>query len=234
MQERKFYSKGFNAEVYEVNPQERLWFPHADLVRLDKPKIEGVVGDKNRFKRLFYRHKIAQALFPDNFINVVAARTETREGLYEDRMLSTKTHKLHKLLKSRRDMFFSQKADISIEHSTFSAHMRPGYELNEKVSSCKCNDCISHRTFHFSSALAEKANEVSISMRRIGVSPAYFDDPSDYCLTGKGNIVFFEIDEFEFDSTVLEKYLSSLGNPNSREKEALMLINRYNKLLKEM
>lgn len=233
MREREFYSKGFCAEVYEVNSQERLWFPHADLVRLDGPWIVGVVDIKNNFARLFYRHKIAQILFPDNFINVVAARTEVREALYEDRMLSTKTHRVHKLLESRTNALFSQKADIPVEHSTLSAHMRLDPDRKQsKVSSCECNDCISHRKFHLSSALVDKAKEVSIPMRGIGVVPSYLGDSSDYCLTGKGNIVFFEIDNF--DREALGKHLSSLNNPNSREKEAQILIDRYNKLLKIM
>lgn len=230
MQERRFYSKGLLAEVYEVSPQERLWFRHADLVRVDGPWIVGPVDMKKIFARLFYKHKIAELLFPDNFIHVVAARTEVRKVLYEDRMLSTKTHKVHKLLESRTNTLFSQKADIPVEHSTFSEHMITDSDGKQgKVSSCQCNDCISHREFHSSSALAEKAEEVSIPMRRIGVVPAYFGDPSDYCLTGKGNIVFFEIDNF--DNTALAEYLSSLENPDSREKEALILINRHTQLL---
>lgn len=216
MQEREFYSKGFHAGIYEVSSQERLWFPHADLVRLDKPRM---AGDKNRFARMFYSHKIAQILFPNNFINVVAARVDRDKD--SDKYRTT----------SRTNMLYSQKADIPIEHSTFSAHMELPYRAFQKVFSCRCSDCTSHRAFHLSNALAEKAEEVSIPMGKIGILPAYSGDPSDYCLTGQGNIVFFEIDVF--NDKALGEYLSSLENPNSREKEALVLINRYNELLSE-
>lgn len=212
--EGEFYSKGYHAEVYWVNPQEKLLFPGADLVRVNNPLrrrslwVPGIIEGRKEYARLlFYKHKIAQTLFPGNFPDVVGARTE---GEDED----------------RTDALFSRKANIPDEHSTFSAHIIVN-DQREKVSACLCSSCVSHRAFHRSNALFERAIKTSTSMEMIGIRPDYVRDPSDYCLTKEENIIFFEV---KINVAELERHLSSLKSLSFNEREALVLVKRYNEL----
>lgn len=210
MREKEPYSRGYNAGVWIISRREKFNFPTADLVRITN-------GD-NKFMRIFYMHKIAQLLFPGQFINVIGARIVTRKSLEGEE---------RQPLDAIRNFLYSQQADVSSEHATFSAHMDIGGP--GKVSLCRCGNCASHREFHHSNALAERAYADSFLMKAIGIMPPNYGDPSDYCLTREGKIVFFEI-EF-LNGERLKNHLSSLRRPNPNEQKALALVRRYNKLL---
>jgi len=220
MQEK--YSNGFYSEVYRVSPEQKLWFPRSDLVRLDSS------SDKNWFARLFYRHKIASLLFPNNFIEVVGAQVDPweRNFIYELQIGDTTV----KGLRDREHRLFSKMADVPGEHSKFSSHISLSSK-GRKVSICKCGDCIAHKEFHSTNDLEEKARRISAHMMKIGIMPP-FTDLSDYCLTKEGNIIFFEIGSFE--EKKLEMHLSSLGEKRSENEEtALRLLKRFNVLHEE-
>lgn len=226
MQEK--YSHGFHSEVYKVDKQQKLWFPLADLVKIDES------ADKNWFARLFYRHKIASLLFPYNFINVLGAQVEPWEKNLIDEVTIGKTTLRER--KRRVHRLFSQMASVPANHSVFSEHMdinldiAVGDKKAEKVSLHDCVDCKSHREFHKSNDLEKKVIETAFPMQEIGILPP-IDDPSDYCLTTEGNMIFFEVNEF--DEEVLGKHLSSLKNPNEMEEKALRLLCRFNELYKD-
>lgn len=218
---RETYSNGFHTVVYKTDRQERLWFPSADLVRIDKSE------DKNWFASLFYRHKIAQLLFPDNFINIVAAQVDPwQEQLLDEFIIGEEVFRQQK---SREHRLFSQMAQIPAAHAVYSAHM--GFDKYEdrleKISKHGCVDCESHRKFHVLENLERKARVASEPMLEIGIQPPTYD-PSDYCLTEGGKIVFFEIDGL--DRKILENFLSSLKAPTNSQREAQRLLNRFKHL----
>ena len=230
MQEK--YSSGFYSEVFKVDKQQKLYFPQSDLVKVDES------SDKNWFARLFYRHKIASLLFPDNFINVTGSQVEPWERELIDEIKIGGTTFKNRVTRVHR--LFSQMAHVPENHAVFSQHITVvgpdsiGNERNdrtqEKVSLHDCVHCKAHREFHKSNDLQEKAINSASPMLDIGILPP-IHDPSDYCLTEEGNIIFFEIDNF--DEEVLGKHLSSLKNPNEMEENALRLLRRINELFED-
>lgn len=226
MQEK--YSNGFHSEIYRLNPKQKLWFPSADLVKIDEST------DKNWFARLFYRHKIASLLFPDNFIEVVGAQVDPWEkNLVHETRMGEATFREPK---QRIHRLFSKMASVPENHAVFSEHMDINFGTgssdreSEKVSLHDCVHCKSHREFHRLSDIKQKAIDIASPMQKIGILPPS-QDPSDYCLTREGNIVFFEINDF--DEEVLEAHLSSLSNPNEMEERVLVLLHRLNELHKD-
>lgn len=212
MQEK--YSEGFHSEVYTVSKGQKLWFPSADLVRIDKST------DKNWFARLFYRHKIAQTLFPDNFINVVGSQVDPwQEELVKKVTIGGDDYTFQK---ERVHRLFSEIASVPSSHAIFSEHM----SANGK-SLHNCAQCIDHIDFHRSNDIVRKAIEVTLPMQKIGIYPP-IDDPSDYCLTEKDKIIFFEIEDF--DSESLGEFLRSLKLPTDAQKKALVLVKRFRSL----
>lgn len=206
------------ALVFRVSEEQKLLFPRADLVR-----IEGSI-DKNWAAKLFYRHEIASLLFPNNFIEVIAAQVDPwDDGLLESSFLDSQEFKK---AKEREHRLFSKIAEVSSDHATFSSHMNFGTSGDEiiKLSNHNCEGCKIHRKFHKSKNLEKEATKVALDMQKIGINPP-INDPSDYCLNAERNIVFFEIDEFDGDK--LHKYLSSLVTPNENEKKALSLLRRF-------
>lgn len=226
------YSRGFHASVYKVDRQQKLWFPSADLVKIDQSR------DKNWFARLFYRHKIAQLLFPDNFINVVAAQVDPWQEQLVDEFTIGK--RVFKEQKSREHKLFSKMALVPATHAVFSEHMDINMDISsedggsdsrsEKVSLHDCADCNSHRVFHISNGLEQKAMDIAPPMQKIGIHPPTHD-PSDYCLTKEGDIIFFEVQNFQEEQ--LETHLSSLKSRTENEETALRLLKRFDALYKD-
>lgn len=63
------YSRGAHAVVRPLSDDETIHFPGAQLAREEfaRNRVEAV--------KLFYRHVIASALFPDNFVEVTGVST---------------------------------------------------------------------------------------------------------------------------------------------------------------
>lgn len=205
MKER--YSSGFYGELFLVSTEQRLLFPHADLAR------EENLMDRFWFARLFYAHKIASLLFPDNFIEVVGSQNKFVRDDNPPQFKMT---------------LLSKTAEVNPDHATFSDHVVTGakFGMLRKVQICKCGACIRHRKFHRDNNLKAKAGVEEIKMEKVGIRVP--QDKTDYCL-GQNGIVFFEMDGF--DRKTLRRYLEGLASPN--EHAALRLLDRYDQSLKD-
>lgn len=195
----RFFSAGYDrspTSVHTVTDAQRLRFPSADLVRYERST------NPFFYKLLFYKHRIARLLYPDQFIEVVGAVTEARPG-GEDSF--AKDH-----------LVFSRKAPVPDEHATFAAHM----EIDDdgpkrlKKSLCKCSVCVSHRRFHRDHDISMKAFDASSEFWRRGITVPW-DDDSDYCMTDKEKILFFEIDGMDY--RVLQNNIDDVDDPAVRD-----------------
>lgn len=193
---RELFSKGMHAKVHPIAEQEKILFPQADLTRLefsDRPF---------HHKLLFYKHRIAQLLYPDQFIEVVGAMAKAKPDCGN---AFVKDH-----------LLFSKKAHVPAEHAIFAAHM----EIDErgprrlKRSMCACSVCDSHRKFHRDHDIAMKAFVDSSEFHRRGITVPW-DDVSDYCMSYKGKILFFEIEGLDY--RVLQNNVDDVEDPLVRE-----------------
>ncbi len=221
---REKYANGLRSTIFRISSEERLRFPVADLVK------EDLDSDRQWFARLFYRHKIAHLLFPNNFVKVVAAIVEPHQPyLYEDfdmgkgLIITSPVDRLHRL--------YSQLADVAPDHATYASHMKLVFDRETrwtgKRSVCSCAACVSHGEDHETRNIEQGATEFSglVSQIGIGLDPA---DPSDYCISSGGDIIFFEIDKFE--PKKLRVHLESIIDPSHVELEALTLLGRHDEL----
>lgn len=219
---REKYSGGFDARIYLLTPNQKILFPQADLVR------EYETNDKNWFARLFYRHRVASLLFPDNFIDVVAAQVEP----WQENLINEEQTEMivSREAKNRTHKLFSKLAVVNKDHAIFSQHMYGRYDIVDrtKISLCSCGHCASHRVLHDETLMAIKARDAGEEMGMIGIFPPC-DDPSDYCLKENGDIIFFEVERF--DSIRIRSHLQKLPNPKPNEKRALKLLDRLDQLL---
>ena len=200
------YSRGFYAEVLRPKGEERIHFPQADLVRKESSR------DRHWFARLYYRHKIASLLFPDNFITVVGASRLQQVSRGEDSL-------------------YSKEANAGLDHAVFSAHMRQvDHEVNgrivrsDKGSTCECMACTRHRIEHLE--MQNEALEFSRQLLPVGLR-LDDKDPSDYCLVN-GKLVFFEIEDL--DPAALRNYLTSLRSATVDKQTVFDYVKRYQKL----
>lgn len=162
------FSNGLNADVYRVADKSwgmGYWKPRADLIR-----EEGSAHAKRMdAKILFYGHRIAHLLFPENTIEVTGA---TMQGGITQ--------------------LFSRIADVPPEHAQYSKDIyRMGME--PKHSACKCEACTVHRNYHAANGLVQKAGETAKVMAEFGIY-GHSSDITDYCMKPNGEIVFFELD----------------------------------------
>lgn len=191
------YSSGYYAKVFHVDRRRELRFPQAELVRRE------VTSDRYWFARLFYTHKTAKLLFPDNFIDVVAAQKGWGKRNPESDLMEF------------RPTLMSKVAYVDTDHAVFSLHMDQE-NYGGKISLCKCGACQAHRTFH-------KDNNLEVLARRTrdDIAPSGIYVPSDYltdyCLSRDAKIIFFEIDGFSPES--LRHYIEHyVGSPSIRNQ----------------
>jgi len=216
----EIYSSGACSEVYKLTNSEKKLFPEADLVKIDTDK------DRFWFARLFYRHKIAHLLFPNNFIDVVGATVDPHgPDLFDEHKLFDKPYFS---AVDREHRLYSKLAKVDPEHATYSNHMKLVTKNGGvfKKSICPCSICSGHREVHETRYMEEKAKHLAANLSPIGLGVPW-NDPSDYCLSGN-DIIFFEIDHFE--EKVLLKHLTSVDNPTSEQIASIKLLNRYGEL----
>lgn len=208
------YSHGGHASVFRLGSHEQVWIPRANLVRVENTDFPLA------FKQRFYAHRIASILFPDYFIDVHGARREeVHWPLFRMKF---------------NNSLYSTEAAVPKEHAIFAKHTTFNAESEEldwtvhieKVSTCKCTNCKNHRQFHKDQKLQEQARYMFRCFADKGIIPD--NDLTDYCITEKGNILFFEVDFI--NANLLRPFLESIKNPNQRQKHALRILNRYQKL----
>lgn len=208
------YSRGGHAEVFRINLNEGIWYPNADLVRVensDHPLI---------FMTRFYAHRIASELFSSYFIQTYGARrTDVHVPIFRMKY----NHYL-----------YSKLAQVPRDHAIFTAHVvfRSLAEEHDwtdtviKDSTCKCSACHRHRKFHKDNKLKDQASYMFTRFADIGIIPD--NDFTDYCLTDRGNLIFFEVDSIDINR--LRPFLESIKDPNQRQRHALRMLNRYQEL----
>lgn len=91
-----------------------------------------------------------------------------------------------------------------------------------KYCSCTCEACITHARLHEERNLVELARHDANIMEEAGIKVPK-GDPSDYCLTSEGKIIFFEIDNFDPSKTA--DYLGREKHANATRVH--QLLNRY-------
>ncbi len=204
----ELFSHGLRNDVFYSSKRERIAFPNGDLVKVDYSR------DELLFARLFYKHKIASLLLPDNTITVVGTvidRPEVDEGPH----ISPTIRQI------------SQMAPVSSDHAIFSQHT--GVDVNhQKNNVCECEVCRNHREYHLNNSLEKRALAFARGASEIGVGfPA--DDPTDYCLNEeKDTVLFFEIDRFDVRQVM--QFLSHIAQPTRAESQAFHLAVRYKEL----
>lgn len=201
------FSNGCHGRVYHATPENKLNFPRCDLVKSEDAE------DPLHHKKVYYQHKIAQALFPNNFIEVVG---------------SAVCPPYPKLTFPRSHLIFSKKAEVDKSHAVYSAHMGLYNDFKETIkrSTCECSDCTSHRDFHAHSGLHYEALSVFNRCLEIGLKLPYRDS-SDYCM-GENGIVFFEITHLDPDK--LGCHLRGIRNRSTAEQNALNFLERYQQI----
>jgi hypothetical protein len=205
---REFYSSGFNAKVFLANEVDQGRFPHAELARVE------TTADRSFFAKLFYWHKIASLLFPENFIVTVGSH-------HQPDITRIQEHEIPYYIST----LLSVEAEVDPNHARYSAHMKT--YTHKKVSVCGCEACGSHRNSHEEQGLAIRAEDASTKMSDIGLIPPY-DDPSDYCLSATGNVVFFEVEYLRI--TPLQDFIDSLQNPTQAQAQAGIYLGRLKTL----
>src|SRR5688572_25329406 len=133
------FSHGAHSIIYNTTNRERGLYAGADLVK------KASTNDRFWFARWFYRHKIASLLFPQNFINVVAAtRVKPEPEVYEYKIGKMSGREYNPAL----NLLYSKLANIPAEHATYSAHttLELSQQLGKvvKASRCTCTDCAIH------------------------------------------------------------------------------------------
>lgn len=208
---RERFSGGHVASVYKLSDSERMLFPKADLVRVDR------IADPSWFARLYYKHKVASLLYPNNFIEVVGARVVAPPLLVPTQVRHAGEIQNHSL--------YSQMAPVSPDHATYADHLTlaVGKDKLYKDSTCSCAACIRHGQKHTIGGMARLAQEASDFISPSGIVPPA-DDPSDYCLTDKG-ILFFELKSF--NPNQLRKSLAALESTTPNQQAVLHFLNRY-------
>ncbi len=194
------YSKGYHAQVYKIEDKTTasMW-GEAELERHEKSNSEHGANAK----LLYYGHKIAHLLFPNNTINVTGARME--EG-------ST--------------ILYSRLSTVPEEHAIYSMHSR--VEGKDKVSDCPCEPCTKHRKFHEENVKKQEVLRTAKSMNASGIWVPR-EDPTDYCKSTEGHIIFFE---HEISTYACENSL--LYRLSSEQERLQKLIERYNQLMNEL
>ena len=200
----EFYSNGGHGNVEHAGTTDRLWFSQADLV---KSETLGAF-DKDRFARLYYRHKIAELLFPGNIIQVVGA-SSTHNEESDDPWGPKYVHRL-----------WSRRAVVPTGHAKYSAHMD---KSNNTLKRCTCPICIRHHARFHTSNLERRARRLSKHAEAMGIELPSWDE-TDYCL-GPNGILFFEVDGI--DVHTLWTYLTSTSREPSVTSLCLKYLDRY-------
>ncbi len=210
------YSKGMNAIVRAVTPDEQKLFPQAELAR------EELCGDPYFFKRNFYRHRIAQILFPGAFPEVVGASQliHTPQSMSEFAGESTVVHAKY------MNLLFSKKSPVNEDHSVYSMHMI--MNLRGKYSLCSCGTCKRHRIFHAENDLEIRAHAMHQQVKDVGIDLPW-DDPTDYCLSGE-KILFFEMQRFS--PTQVAESLEIMDIQESQREQVWPILRRMHVLQK--
>jgi|SRR3989344_2950627 len=202
----EYYSNGGHGDVEHAGTTDKLWFSQADLV---KSETLGAF-DKDRFARLYYRHKIAELLFPGHIIQVVGASSTHSEE--SDHLRGPKY--VHKL--------WSRRADVPDGHVSYSSHMD---KSNNRLKRCTCPDCERHYTQFHTKSLKQKARRLSMRAEEVGITLLAWDE-TDYCL-GPNGILFFEVDGI--DVYTLWTYLTRTSREPSVTRLCLNYLDRYQK-----
>lgn len=196
------FSKGFHAKVYDITSkkEEDLWVARADLVREE----DATASASLEARRLFYSHKIVRLLFPKNTIEVTGARP-----------------------KGGSTLLYSKLAPIPSEHAVFSKHS----EIHEgnQIFECGCEACAKHTLLHSKNEFQDKAEDIARKMNHAGIVVP-LSDPTDYCISDAGDIIFFEHD---FIIQKIEDFIRANSNQSIGDK-LLRLLERYKKLDKEV
>lgn len=220
--ERQKFSKGENASVYRTSAWDNLRFPQADLRR------HATVDDPHWFQRHFYYLKIAHLLFPEHIIDVTGVTGSPKEEVsYTD--IHNPPHRIHT---KRSYNLYSKEANVPSEHAIFSRNVTK--KLSEEggvtiifQATKDRNIAIKHNAKYHTGATYLKALEIAAKMSTVGIDVPC-DDPTDYCISDSGDVVFFEVDGFNTKQVM--NYLESRSNPMSHEKRALHLLKRASEL----
>lgn len=164
------FSSGANGQVYLTNGTDVMWsakdqtlWPKAELRKVESHGIAGT-----HFGVIYYWHKIASLLFPNNFPEMIGAS-----------------------IRYSTDQLFSRMAPVHPGHAKFTVSCGEG-QGGRKSPDRTSETCMEHYRFHQEHNLEARAKELSdeVSPWGIGV-PAH--DITDYCLSATGDIVFFEV-----------------------------------------
>jgi hypothetical protein len=204
MESLEFYSKGLHGSVYRVSKEQKLVHPDADLVKIAITDNQPI----NHPLAIYYRHQMAQLLFPNNFIDVVGVKFTSYD-------------------RSIHFELFSKLAPVNPDHAVFSAHMDYYRQDNDKDSRCKCEICARHRGEHGWRSWFKNRNTPIHKMKEIGIFPDT-TDPSDYCYTPNG-VLFFELEGLE--PKTLQNHLDRLKNPSEEEQKAGKLLTIYKEVI---
>src|SRR5581483_6823269 len=139
---RELFSRGGEARVFSVSPEEKEKYPSADLVREQREVFS---------ERATYRlYTIAHALFPNNFIHMVGY--EHGRGRYG----------------SDTGRYFSEKAPVPDAHAVFSLHSF-AMEFVQKIPGDSCASCQEHREFHKEEQLEHLAAQTAKTIQQAGL-----------------------------------------------------------------
>lgn len=210
---KRLLVKGEEASVYRYPPvtiKGKEVFPRCrDVVRVSQ-------GSYLRTARqMFYYHKLAQFLFPDNFIHIsrliefVVPESRVNKELYESLSRPIREQRIY----SRFEETTPTCKDFVEKYYALKKKRGHKFGLGEYRLPIELKD-------HPHLQLVERARPFIEEMKKAGI--CVNDHPVNIAQTLDGRIIFFEI--HDIDSIELSKYLQRL--PPAKRKKAKALLER--------
>src|SRR3990167_121618 len=212
-------SRGFEAEVYFITPEQRLLVPNADVVKDQFSK------DPASYLKGLYELVIAHSLFPEHFIDVVAAKNY--HPFRNTHLVSSIAYELQRLTVGHRFLTYSRLATVAENHATYTSHAVRSGRGRDKKSSLDCPDCINHDRLHGSRSFIESVQNAANRIYDAGIVIASYI--TDVCVNPEGNqAILFEVGSI--NRPRLSGYLYRLQNPTGMQAHALELLQKYEEL----
>ncbi|MBI2599545.1 hypothetical protein HYW43_01335 [Candidatus Daviesbacteria bacterium] len=213
-------SRGFEAEVYFITPEQKNLVPDADVVKDQFSK------NPVSYLKSLYGLVIAHSLFPEHFIEVVAAQNyHPLKNAFP--LISSIAYNLQTVTLGYRFLTYSTLATVVENHAIYTSHAVRGDRGRDKRSTLDCADCIVHNDVHRSSGFLVSMQQ---AVNKVADAGIYIpSDITDLCVNPEnGKAMIFEIDFI--NCTQLRRYLNRLQTPISNETHIRELLQKYEEL----
>lgn len=200
------FSTEVESAFYPVEPTGKSLFTHAEIAR--RESTLDLTAEPTRSLRRFHALKTVEALFPNNFVDLVGLTQVVVD-------------------KSRISIQYAR-LNFDPDHLTFTHHMKSPTDSHRPQVVCDCTDCRRHAPVHSNPKTLEEMRSKANVMSYAGIIP--MGSHENFCI-GEAGIMFLDINEFNGTRvrTALE-VVQKLRGLNPNQERALVALDRYNKL----